>query len=148
MATAKKPALLQVHEVNPVHQAIVFDDANHAEDVVAELNELKVGKFSVVKKDGNITYEKNGSVYTITPNVAIMVRAGENVATVLPLAAFNSQYATVADAADFDARLTKLENRKTTTTTKSAETTAKKTATATKPDAPAEGTEVVDTTKS
>ena len=146
MAT-KKPTLLQVHEVNPVHQAIVFDDANHAEDVVAELNELKVGKFSVVKKDGNITYEKNGSTYTITPNVAIMVRAGENVASIVPLAAFNSQYATVADAADFDARLTKLENRKT-TTTKAAETTTKKTATATNPDAQAEGTEVVDTTKS
>lgn len=133
--------------MNPVHQAIVFDDANHAEDVVAELNELKVGKFSVVKKDGNITYEKNGSVYTITPNVAIMVLAGENVASIVPLAAFNSQYATVADAADFDARLTKLENRKT-TTTKAAETTTKKTATTTNPDAPAEGTEAVDTTKS
>ena len=146
MAT-KKPTLLQVHEVNPVHQAIVFDGADHAEAVVAELNELKVGKFSVTKKDGNITYEKNGSVYTITPNVAIMVRAGENVATIVPLAAFNSQYATVADAADFDARLTKLENRKT-TTTKAAETTAKKTATTTNPDAPAKGTEVVDTTKS
>ena len=146
MAT-KKPTLLQVHEVNPVHQAIVFDNADNAEAVVAELNELKVGKFSVVKKDGTITYEKNGSVYTITPNVAIMVRAGEKVATIVPLAAFNSQYATVADAADFDARLTKLENRKT-TTTKAAETTAKKTATTTNPDAPAEGTEVVDTTKS
>ena len=147
MATAKKPTLLQVHEVNPVHQAIVFADATHAEAVVTELNELKVGKFSVVKKDGTITYEKNGSTYTISPNVAIMVRDGENVATIVPLAAFNSQYATVADAADIEARLTKLENRKT-TTTKAAETTTKKTATAAKPDEPAEGTEVVDTAKS
>ena len=137
MAT-KKPTLLQVHEVNPVHQAIVFDSATHAEDVVAKLNELKVGKFSVTKKDGNIAYEKNGSTYTITPNVAIMMRAGEKVATIVPLAAFNSQYATVADAADFDARLTKLENRKATTTTeKATETTAKKPATATKPGAKA-----------
>ena len=147
MATAKKPTLLQVHEVNPVHQAIVFDNAEHAEAVVAELNELKVGKFSAGKKGETITYEKNGSTYTITPNVAIMVRAGENVATIVPLAAFTSQYATVADAADFEARLTKLENRKT-AATKAAETTTKKTATTTNPDAPAEGTEVVGTTKS
>jgi hypothetical protein len=147
MAT-KKPTLLQVHEVNPVHQAIVFDSADHAEDIVAELNELKVGKFSVVKKDGTITYEKNGSTYTISPNVAIIVPAGKNEATTVPLSVFNSQFATVADASDFDARLTKLENRKTTTTAKASETTTKKTATATKPDEPAEGTEVVDTAKS
>ena len=146
MAT-KKPTMLQVHEVNPVHQAIVFNSAENAEAVVAELNELKVGKFSAVKKDGTITYEKNGSTYTITPNVAIMVRAGENVATVVPLAAFNSQYATVADAADFEARLTKLENRKA-APTKTSETTAKKTATTTKPDVAAENDEAVDAPKS
>ena len=78
MAT-KKPTLLQVHEVNPVHQAIVFDSAENAEAVVAELNELKVGKLSVTKKDGNITYEKNGSTYTITPIIALGIVTGKQI---------------------------------------------------------------------